>query len=185
MQGTKTLTWDYLDPSGTVIQHGTFDGDEGITINYFNPQGVIAYSQHWHLRFQDWSRKFYALDRVDEYFDGGQGIYRQLVLSSDQHTVRESRLFHNDGSISQVRYYGDDGYLVYSDDFDRAGNFSVRTPGPTQWRSSEWVGDALTQLPVDDKSRALYNLRGAAFVDAPLVPTGVASTEPLFVTPTN
>jgi hypothetical protein len=183
MQGVKTLSWDYLDAYGVTQQHGTFEPDGSVSIDETGSYGsAFAFRQHWQLRMEDWNRRYYTLNRVDEYFEGGQSIFRQLVLGANQSTVRESRLFHQDGTTYQVRYYDQNGNSVFTDDFDDKGTFVLRTPASTQWTSSELAGYYLTELPKDSDFKPLYNLRGTAYADPPTLQSGSSLVDPLFVT---
>lgn len=178
MVGAVMRSWDYRDSTGEYTHHAEVAANGDLTISVYR-NGALQMVQHWQVQGEDNLRKYYALVSTDQYYDGGTALYRQLFFWPNQKTVRQSRLYRQDGTTLSVRYYDRDGYSIKSDEFDESGRYVETRPAPTWYKSSEWVSRSLTDEPgTVDGEPAVYRLRGKAFSKPTL--DGKVDLDPLF-----
>lgn len=177
LNGVHVTAWKYYNAAGTLQNEGKKlpDGTVEITVN--RSGGYPSFKQIWKVQGEDWGRKYYRLDSIQEY--DWQGNPNTLTVVNANGRTPKMTVSSWSGRKSYAAFYDDEGRQIRTEYYDSTGAItSVYHSTPGYYKTE--ISAALREVPTDGKAPA-YRLQGMPFSQP--APAAGFEIDSLFIVP--
>ncbi|MBX9571804.1 MAG: hypothetical protein K2X77_23125 [Candidatus Obscuribacterales bacterium] len=164
LKGAAMESWEYYSADGKLRQKGLIKSDGSLEITQLDDYGKPKLRQTWQLNGQDWSQRFYSLQKVED-FDWNGNVSSATELHSDGRTPKAKHQYWS-GRHSYTEFFDAQGYRTHSQYYNSDGSPSSVYQQSREYRSKGDVAAASLEEPKDN-GKSLYRLQGNPFAAQP------------------